>query len=132
MLKDSDGDAVVVQQGESSNVVISFQGTDGADIVKANLISLTATLFDLRSNDVINSRDGQNVLDANNGTVATDGTLTLRLGPLDNVIVNTGTPVGGNETHCVVFVWTWNDGVEPRTGKSGQLGMKVERVANPD
>lgn len=128
MLRNSARTEVIVQEGESCNVVVVVKDMDGAAIAKASIITLTATLFDYATEAAINSRNDQNVLDANQGTVATDGTLTLRLGPLDNVIV--GTPATGKtETHCLEVTWTWNDGVATRTGKSGPLGIAVEQLA---
>lgn len=130
-LKSATGEAVIVQAGESSDIVATFKDMDGAAIVKANLVSLTATLYDVESDTVINSRDDQNVLDANNGTVATDGTLTLKLGPTDNAIINSRTRVGFTEQHVLLFKWTWNDGVL-RTGRSSALGIQVEKLADPE
>lgn len=127
-LKDSDGAAVTVQEGESCNVVVTFQDLAGATIVKANLITLTATLFDLRSSAAINSRSVQSVLDANGGAVATDGTLTLRLQPADNAIIG-NVAAGDVQVHILEFVWTWSDGVLTRTGHSGPLGISVEKLS---
>lgn len=125
---DSKDKSVTVQAGESANleVTFSFQGTA---IVKANIISLTLTLFNLETSAIINGRNAQNVLDVNNGTVATDGKLTLRLGPLDNVIV--GTVITGMvQVHVARFTWTWTDGVATRTGIEDVL-LSVEKLAAP-
>ena len=127
LLRDSAGLAVVVQEGESCNLTVTFQDMTGATINKASLITLTCTLFDWTTAAVINSRNAQTVLDANNGLVASDGTLTLRLGPLDNIIV--GTPASGTkEIHCCLFTWTWSDGVATRTGRSDPLGVQVQNL----
>ena len=122
------GGDVVVQEGESCDVTAVFKDNSGTAIAKAALITLTASLYDLLTNASINSRLAQSVLDANQGAVATDGTLTLRLGPLDNVIVGTTLATGKTETHCLQLNWTWNDGVSVRTGKSEPLGIKVEQL----
>ena len=127
LLRDSAGLAVVVQEGESCNITTTFQDLTGTAIIKANIITLTVTLFDWVTSAAINSRNAQNVLDANNGTVVSDGTLTLRLGPLDNIIV--GSPASGTkEIHCCVFKWTWHDGVATRTGESDPLGIQVQNL----
>lgn len=127
VLLDSDGHTLTVQQGESCNVIVVFHDNAGAAILKANLASLTATLFDQASAAVINSRSAQNVLDANGGAVATDGTLTLRLGPLDNVIVGT-VAVGAIQKHVLRVTWTWSDGVATRTGIEERI-IRVEKIA---
>lgn len=127
LLRDSVGLAVTVQEGESCNIVTTFQDMSGSTIAKANIITLVCTLYDWATNAAINSRNAQSVLDTNNGIVASDGTLTLRLGPLDNVIV--GTPASGViELHCAVFKWTWSDGVATRTGESEPLGIQVQNL----
>lgn len=128
-LYDINDEVVVIQQGESANLVVQF--TDGATpIIKANLSSLKVTLFDKESATLINSRNDQDILDLNDGTVATDGTLTLRLGPSDNIIVNAGTPVNGLEYHIARFTWTWNDGLENRTGREERI-FSVEKLETP-
>ncbi len=128
LLKSVDDEAVTVQEGESCNIVVAFKDMDGVAIPKSALLTLTATLFDYLTAEAINSRDGQDILDANQGSVASDGTLTFRLGPDDNPIV--GDPETGlKETHVVIFEWTWDDGVEIRTGKSQPLGISVEQLA---
>jgi hypothetical protein len=113
---DSDGERVSIQEGESCNVVATPQDMDGSAIAKASLLTLTASLFLESSGASINSRKGQDVLDANGGAVSAAGVLTLRLQPADNVIV--GSPaVDAYEQHILRIGWTWNDGVlTPRTG----------------
>ena len=129
-LWNSTGKVEPVQSGESSNVVVTFHDIAGDAIVKASLATLTVTLYDRTTLAVINSRSAQNVKDANNGTVANDGTLTLRLGASDNVIVGTSVAVGALEEHVVRLQWTWSDGVETRNGFDEWV-MSVEKVAVP-
>ena len=130
LIRASDGDLVNVQEGESCNIVATFKDLNGNAIVKASLITLTMTLALESTSAAINGRGPtpQNVLDANGGTVASDGTLTLRLQPADNSII--GTPLDGTiEVHVIEFEWTWNDGVAVRTGHSGPLGIYIENRA---
>ena len=115
-LQTAKGRIVNVLEGASADVVITFSDAAGNAIAKANLATLKATLYDVESNSVINSRDDQSVLDANDGVVATDGTLTLRLQPEDHVIVTADLPAGSTESHVLRLTWTWSDGVRTRTG----------------
>ena len=126
-LKDAAGKALVVQQGEDCDVVVSFTDMAGAAILKAALATLTATLFDESTSTTINSRSAQSVLDANGGTVTSGGVLTLRLGPLGNVIVGS-VAVGDVERHVLRLTWTWSDGVQNRTGIEERV-ISVERLA---
>ena len=130
MLRDSKNAPAVVQSGESCNVVVTFQDLTGVTIVKASLITLTVTQFEQKTAAIINSRNNQSILDANGGSVANDGTLTLRLQPLDSVIANTNTNVETSEVHVLRFDFTWSDGVSTRTGRENR-GLSVERQAAP-
>lgn len=116
----SGGVLVEVNEAESCNITATFNDITGTAIAKANLATLTCTLTNEADGSVINSRSAQSVLDANGGTVASDGTLTLRMQPADNVIVGT-IPAGGSETHKLTLAWTWSDGVLTRTGKEEGL-----------
>lgn len=127
LLLDENGEALIVQEGESCNVVCAFIDMSGVAILKASLISLTVSLWNLNTTLRINNRKDQSVLDVNNGVVATDGALTLRLGSLDNIIAGT-LSAGEIETHVLEFTWTWNDGVAVRTGKSEPLWLQVEKL----
>ena len=122
------GQAVVVQEGESCNLVFTPTDIVGAAILKANLVTLTITVFDLTTSAVVNSRNAQNVIDANNGTVDTAGVLTMRLQPADTVIVGTVAD-GAKQVRSVQLVWTFNDGVAVRTGKSDPLGFEIQKLA---
>lgn len=125
----SEGKQGIVQEGESCNIVATFSFA-GATIAKSAIITLRLTLYDLATNEVINSREDQNIRDANDGLLSTNGTLTLRLGPDDNTVVGDLLDAGDFETHVVRLEWTWDDGVKTRTGVSN-LSYVVEKIATP-
>ena len=128
-LLDIRDNVVTVDAGESSNIVVQFTD-NGVAIIKNNLASLKVTLFDKVTSTLINARNLQDVLDANDGVVAADGTLTLRLGPSDNIIVGTDLPDEFLEDHIARFTWTWNDGVATRTGQE-EVAFDVRKLATP-
>lgn len=70
------------------------------------VVSLTLTLYDKVSLDIINTRNAQNVLNANQVTldVAT-GALRWDLLPLDNPILNDALT---REVHVALFVAKWS------------------------
>ena len=76
-------------------------------VVPASLLTaLTLSLFlDDDPTIFINSRNAQNVLNANGVTVDEDGLLTWTIAVLDNVLVNTALPF---ERHRAQFTWTFN------------------------
>lgn len=96
---------------EGKTAFITAELVDQADlpIVKANINALTLTLYDMATLGLINSRDNQNILDTNGGSLhATDGTLTIELSPLDMVIVSALNPPPRYEHHVARIEWTYN------------------------
>jgi hypothetical protein len=67
------------------------------------LTTLTLTLYLDRVGTVINSRSAQDILNAHGGAVDSAGALTIRLDPLDMIIVS------GKQTelHIALIEWTW-------------------------
>lgn len=121
-LKDSDGVAAVFEEGSSSNIRGTFVDFEGTQIPKSAIITLLLTLFNYHTNEVINSREEQDILDLNGGEVSTEGELLLRLEPADNII-NDDTK--DEELHVARLLWTWNDGEANRTGvKEVVFGVK--------
>ena len=117
-LKDSDGDRFVAQEGESHNVEGQFSDMDGANIALADLLTFTITLYNEHDNSIINSRNDQNALNANDHTVTTTGGFIVRLDPADAVIVTQtpATPENENQYHVIRLEWTYGDGTKTRTG----------------
>lgn len=128
-LLDQNGNSLLVQQGESFNFVGTFKDVSATPVqlTKADILTIKLTLF--AGTTIINSRNAQSVLDANGGTLATDGTLTIALDPADQVIVDTMLTAGQTETHVARLDWTWSDG-STRTGRA-EYTFKVEKLAAP-
>ena len=72
-------------------------------IPAASLSTLTLTLYGVVSGTILNSRNAQNVLNANGVTVDSSGNLVWTMAPADNAILGTQ----ALETHAALFVWTW-------------------------
>lgn len=85
--------------------------------------TLTLTLYDQATGEVINSRDAQSILDANGGTVSSAGAFELTLSPDDNVIVGSGR----RETHVALIAWTWDSGA--KEGRA-EVHITIENLAN--
>lgn len=127
-LKDENGDDLVIQTGESMNLIATFEDVSStpATLDSDDLLTVTLTLY--AATTIINSRNAQDVKNANQGTLTTAGVLTVALGPLDSVIVGTLTE-GQTETHIARLIWTWNDGTA-RTGIA-EYTLEVEQTASP-
>jgi len=121
----------VAKESASVTFSVTFGDTSNTpvDLTKAQILTLTMTLFDLSTEAVINSRNAVNVKDANGGTVSTAGVLTMKLDPDDQAIVGSGLSTGDKETHVIRFDYTWNDG-RSRTGRS-EYTYDVEKLATP-
>lgn len=83
----------------------------GVSLPASQLTTLTLTLYNLADGAIINSRNGENVLNANGGTVDAEGNLLMELTPNDTVILTAGNRY---ETHIALFLFTWAAGA--RTG----------------
>jgi hypothetical protein len=82
-----DGDAV--DEKSDAEYECTFIDAAGGALNAAAITAITATLKDVPTDAVINSRDAQNVRNINGGTLAADGKFTLQLGELDNILVGT-------------------------------------------
>lgn len=77
----------------------------------ADISALTLTYKNRRSGAVINSRNGQNILNANNVTVhATTGLLTWSMRTADTAIQDSTLDVDTREEHVALFEWTLTNG----------------------
>lgn len=96
-----------INEGSTATYTATLTGPDGVQIEKAILTEITLTLYDRITGNVINGRDAQDILDANDVSIATDGTLTWELQPEDTVIVNIAKR---GEWHVGLFRYTWTNG----------------------
>ena len=83
------------------------QDHEGNAIAGSSLTTLTLTVYDKSTGDIINSRNAQDVLNTNGVTVDGSGNLTWIIDPDDNAIVTSTSKV---EKHIALFQWTWDSG----------------------
>ncbi len=107
----------LINRGDTKTVV--FQLKAGDDVLTlADITTLVLTLRDVKTVGVINSRTSQNIKNANNVTVDTDGTVTWEPQALDNVVVDGRLKT---ETHRALVRCTYDGG---RVG-SGEFDIVV-------
>ena len=87
----------------------TIQDETGAAIPAASLTTLKLTLYDRATGAVINTRDDQNVLNANDVTVDGNGLLTWTMKPADNPILNDAL---AQEHHVALFEFTYASGAK--------------------
>jgi len=79
----------------------------GAAVSVVSIVTLTLTLYDKDTETILNSRNGQNVLNLNGVTVDINGALVWILEPGDNAIVN---DAKAYEDHVALFAFTYGVG----------------------
>ena len=127
-LTEPDGTPVIADEGEWTQITGKFKDLQKEVLDKASIQSLTLTLYDETTGDIINNRQNQNILDANGGTVAANGDLTLNLNGSDNVIVaNTGQ----TENHIALTRWVWTDLTGDTVEGFQQWRVRVSPLAGP-
>lgn len=79
----------------------------GDAIAGSVLTTMTLTLYDEATGDIINSKNGTNVKNANGVTISEAGALAWIMESDDNSIVTSTSVV---EHHVALFQWTWSSG----------------------
>jgi len=83
----------------------------GATIDGTAMTTLTLTLYDKRTGSIINSRNAQNVKNANGVAVTAAGVLTWTISTSDSVMVGRQ----DRERHVALFIGTWDTGTKKFT-----------------
>lgn len=91
---------------------------DNAPVPASSLATLTLTLYNAADGSIINSRNAQNVLNANNVTVSAGGVLVWDSVMADSPIVDTAAvPYWRREAHVARFDFTYPVGDPVKGGK---------------
>jgi hypothetical protein len=93
----------------TDRVTFVVRDSSGAAIPQASLTTITLTLYDKLTDGIINSRNDQNVNNANQVTIGADGTLVWDTVAADNAIINPNLAV---EEHVALFEWTYSAGAK--------------------
>lgn len=97
--------------------------TDGRiALTNPNLLSLTLTLYEETTETIINVRNHVSILGVNGGEVSAAGVISLRLDPLDMVMVSNKK----QEQHIALLEWTW--GSPLKSGKH-EIAFTVTNLA---
>lgn len=100
---------IAVNEKNSCKIAGTLLDQDGVAVPLASVSSLTLTLYDRATDGIINSRNAQDIKNANGGTLhATSGAFTLTLSALDNPIVTTSTAAQAIETHYALIQASWS------------------------
>lgn len=101
-----------VVEASSATYTADLVDQDESPIVLNDLTSITLTLRNKADQVIINGRDNQNILNANDVTITAGGQLTWNIQSADNAIINYNIPDGTREIHEAVFEFTYNAGTQ--------------------
>jgi len=104
---------------ETGTIPFRLRDEDGGLVLA--LDSMTLTLYNQADGSIINGRDAQNVLNANNVSFA-NGLVSWSVQTADTPIVDDSKSI---ETHMAVFYMTWNLGQRSTTHR---VRMDIENV----
>jgi hypothetical protein len=102
-------------QGSSGSITGTITDAAGQAVPASSLTASTLTLYDLETYEpgaspmvgIINSREGQDVLNAHDVEIDSGGVFTWSVQPEDNAIVNTRRQV---ERHRALLHFEWDGG----------------------
>lgn len=97
-----------VNEATTGRYAATMYDETGGVIDGTALTTLTLTLYEKRSKTILNSRNAQNVLNANGVAVTAVGALTWTIAKEDTAMVGTAQL----ERHVAVFQGTWNTGAK--------------------
>ncbi len=112
-----------VEINELNSACVQWDIVDehGDPVPLGNVASFTVTLYDDLTNTIINSRDDQDILNANGGTYGTlDGHVGFDFSSDDNPILGTWQR-GRRESHTALFELRWG----PTGYWSGEVRLLV-------
>ena len=115
--------AFEVTEQSTASVSGIFKDELNAVIGSGDMTTLIGTLYEEVTEVVINSRDEQDMLNANGATLDGSGNFTLQLDPADNAIL-----VDANEyeIHVLLLEWTYASGAK---GGNAEVSVYVKNLA---
>jgi len=98
-----------IDESTSAVYTATLQDETGTVIPSAAIDSITMTLTEMSGGEVVNSRNAQDVLNANNCTMhATSGLFTWNVQPADVAITLSTIAVDAKERHKALITVVWN------------------------
>lgn len=122
--------AFLTDERTSGQYTATLKDETDTAIAAASFATMTLTLYDAASGSIINSRNGQNVLNANNVTINdTSGLLTWALQPADSIVLD---QTLAQEEHVALFEYTFGASGGKRGSHEVRLVVRnINRVTTP-
>lgn len=129
VLRSPDGTTESVQEDSSCDIVITLVDTSGKTISTGAISSIKASLM-LADGAIINSRNEQDVLGTNGGSVAS-GVFKQKLDASDNQVFDNTMTAGSYETHYYQLTYSWTDGDGDTRVNVETFQFNVEKQIDP-
>lgn len=97
-----------INEGTYAEYSATLQDETGIPISWTELDALTLTYYNQADGAIINGRDEQDILNANDVTVDAEGVLLWALQSADTIIVDTNVTSRQLERHVALIEWTWD------------------------
>lgn len=114
---------VTINEKTTARITATLRDDAGAVVPGSSLTTATLTLYDLATDTIINSRNAQDIRNANNVTIDESGNLSWVMGAADNPIVNSALNL---ETHIALFQFTWGT---PTKALNTEVQLQVRNLA---
>ena len=98
-----------IKEKQTVDYTFTIKDSDDVAIPAASLTTAILTLYTPDNGTIINSRNAQNILNANNVTISAAGVVVWSLQVADVTIANQQVT---EETHRALFVFTWGGGTK--------------------
>lgn len=113
-----------INEATTGRYAATMYDETGATIDGTAMTTLTLTLYDKRTNGIINSRNAQDVKNTNGVSVDSAGALVWTIAKEDTSIVGTSQV----ERHVAVFVGTWSTGTKKFVHEVEMDVINIKRV----
>ena len=118
-LKDSSGNFITIQEGESCNLTGTLKDTSGATVSSPSTFKLT--FYDQETGGIVNSRKDEDV-----SSTLSAGSYVIEFDSNDTAIIG-DQPVGTNQMRIARLEFTYSDGDSTRTGVE-EFSFPVEKM----
>lgn len=116
------GKSYQLKEKETGTYSFTLKDEAGDVVIAESLTSATLTLYEPNSGAIVNGRNAQSALNANNVTIGADGLVTWSIQLADVTILDA---TRGSEIHRALFFFSWAGGTK---GKPHEVDLVLENV----
>lgn len=110
-----------ISEQETPIYTFTLKDEEGAPIAASSLTTATLTLYAVPSGTILNSRNGQSILNTNNVTISELGVVTWTLQVNDVKILDDTKRI---EVHRALFLFTWGS----NRSKPHEVDLEIDNL----